>query len=135
MLEIFCDGHMITKKRTGSYGAVVTSNQQPIWMLFEIAKEPTTNNREELKAVIAAIEFSNITNVVATIYTDSMYVINGIHGKNKVNLDLWERFFKVYKKHDIKWVKGHSNNKFNSMADVLAKTGILWDYNVCNSLA
>ena len=40
----------------------------------------------------------------------------------KKNADLWTRFLKLYKKHNIKfvWVKGHANNVYNNRCDALA---------------
>ncbi len=40
----------------------------------------------------------------------------------KKNPDLWRRFLKIYKKHNISfvWVKGHSTNIENNRCDALA---------------
>ena len=73
-----------------------------------------------------------------TIFTDSKYVktgitewihkwkINGWKTANKKivkNKELWMLLDKQIKRHTInwKWVKGHSNNKFNELADQLAR--------------
>ena len=75
------------------------------------------------------------------IYTDSTYVKNGItewikkweingwknaNKKAVKNKDLWEKLNKLCKQNKIvwKWVKGHSNNKYNNLADELATQAI-----------
>jgi ribonuclease HI len=44
------------------------------------------------------------------------------HFKDKKNEDLWKRFLKIYRKHQVKfvWVKGHASNKENNRCDELA---------------
>ena len=40
----------------------------------------------------------------------------------KKNPDLWMRFLKIYRKHqvDFKWIKGHNNHSQNERCDELA---------------
>ena len=76
-----------------------------------------------------------------TIYTDSIYVKNGItewiikwkdngwKNSNKKlikNKDLWVKLDNLCQKNEInwKWVKGHSTNKYNNLADKLATQAI-----------
>ncbi|HET6225259.1 MAG TPA: RNase H family protein, partial [Bacteroidia bacterium] len=42
--------------------------------------------------------------------------------KDKKNPDLWKRFLRIYRKHQVKfvWVKGHATNKENNRCDELA---------------
>ncbi len=87
----------------------------------------------ELLAVIVALETLKHENSKVEIYTDSKYVADAVEKgwlfswekkqfKKKKNPDLWIRFLKVYRKHNVKfhWVKGHSNNKENERCDKLA---------------
>ena len=91
----------------------------------------TTNNRMELLAVIKGLEALKEPCKV-NIVTDSSYVANAINEwlKNWVakdfkkvkNVDLWQRYLEVSKKHDIKasWVRGHSGHIENERCDKLA---------------
>ncbi len=101
----------------------------------------TTNNRMELIGAIKAIEKLNQKNGVSlTIRTDSTYVRKGItewlsnwkknnwrkSDKKRVeNKDLWEQLDKIVSKHSVnwEWVKGHSGEKGNEIADALARKG------------
>jgi ribonuclease HI len=49
----------------------------------------------------------------------------GFSGKK--NPDLWIRFLKVYRKHQVKfqWIKGHNNHPMNERCDQLAVTAAL----------
>ena len=42
--------------------------------------------------------------------------------KKKKNPDLWMRFLKIYRKHNVRfvWIKGHANNPENERCDRLA---------------
>ncbi len=94
----------------------------------------------ELLAAIMALKKIK-TNSEITIYTDSKYVKNGITGwivkwKNNgwknankqpvKNKDLWVKLDNLCKKSIVnwKWVKGHSTNKYNNLADELATQAI-----------
>ena len=100
----------------------------------------TTNNRMELLAPIEALNSLNEPcNVKLT--TDSQYVKNGINQwihnwrkngwrtadkKPVKNADLWKRLDEAVKKHQVNWhwVKGHSGDPGNEVADLLANKGI-----------
>ena len=101
----------------------------------------TTNNRMELIGAIKAMEKLNQNNGVSlTIRTDSNYVRKGItewlsswkknnwrksDKKPVENKDLWERLDKIVSKHSVnwEWVKGHSGEPGNEIADALARKG------------
>ena len=72
------------------------------------------------------------------IYTDSTYLKNGItqwihswkksnwkNGKIK-NIELWKELDSIAKLYTIKWnwVKGHSGDVYNEMADKIAKDAV-----------
>ncbi|CAB5498203.1 ribonuclease HI [Bathymodiolus thermophilus thioautotrophic gill symbiont] len=101
------------------------------------SEKDTTNNRMELMAAIKALEAIKSANIDIDLYTDSKYVMNGITqwivgwkqknwktaAKKPVkNADLWQQLDKLNQKHQVnwRWVKGHSGDKGNDMADFLA---------------
>ena len=100
----------------------------------------TTNNRMELMAAIQALE-SLAQPCNLTLFTDSTYVMKGItewmpgwkrkswrtaSGKPVKNVDLWQRLDQARLNHEVqwRWVKGHSGDEGNEMADELANQGI-----------
>lgn len=113
----------------------------------ENIKDKSTNNREELKAIIDAIEYSNksIENFFV-IYSDSSYCVKSINEwipnwvtknwknsqkKTVENKDLMEKLYNlIYDKtlnqikknlnYRVEWIKGHNNIIGNELADALA---------------
>ena len=97
----------------GGYGAIL----QWADAAGRLRAPTTTNNRMELLAVIVALGFCDGTE--CWVVSDSKYVIDsaerlglqlGEKGfKGKKNPDLWQRFLKVYRRHNVRfdWVKGH----------------------------
>lgn len=96
----------------------------------------TTNNRMELLAAISALESLKRPSVV-TLFTDSMYLRNGITewmpdwvkrgwrtaAKKPVkNKDLWQRLHAAAQTHEVtwKWVKAHAGHEHNERVDQLA---------------
>ncbi len=97
----------------------------------------TTNNQMELMAAIKALEAIKSTNIAIDLFTDSKYVMNGINDwikgwkvkgwktankKPVKNVELWKRLDTLNQKHCVAWhwVKGHSGDEGNEMADELA---------------
>ena len=87
----------------------------------------------ELMAVIVALEQLKYKDSKVIVYSDSSYVCNAINKdwintwgkkgfKKTKNVDLWRRFLKIYKEHQVEfvWIKGHSNNPDNEICDSLA---------------
>ena len=130
-ITIYTDGSARGNPGSGGYGIVMISgnHRKEISEGFRI----TTNNRMELLAVIIALEKVKKPKSDITIYSDSRYVVDAVkkkwvfnweknNFKKKKNPDLWIRFLKVYKRHNVSfiWVKGHSNNIENERCDTLA---------------
>lgn len=128
---IYTDGAARGNPGPGGYGVVLKSGQHR----KELSEgyRNTTNNRMELLAVIVALETLKFENSKVEIYTDSKYVADAVEKKwvfgwekvqfkKKKNPDLWIRFLKVYRKHQVKfhWVKGHANIPENERCDRLA---------------
>jgi ribonuclease HI len=130
-ITIYTDGASSGNPGPGGYGVVLISG------IHRLEKSEgfrlTTNNRMELMAVITGLEALKITGSKVVIYTDSKYVADSVEKgwvfqwesksfKKKKNPDLWIRFLKVYRKHNVRfvWIKGHSNNIENEYCDRLA---------------
>lgn len=130
-ITLFTDGSSRGNPGPGGYGIVLIFGKYR----KEISQgfEHTTNNRMELMAVIAGLEALKYDHCEVTVYTDSKYVADAINKgwvftwekndfKKKKNIDLWQRFLKVYRRHKVKfvWIKGHANHKENERCDTLA---------------
>jgi ribonuclease HI len=130
-ITIYTDGAASGNPGPGGYGVVLISGRHRLEKSegFRL----TTNNRMELLAVITGLEALKIMGSKVVIYTDSRYVSDSVNKgwvfqweskgfKKKKNPDLWIRFLKVYRKHNVRfvWIKGHSNNIENEICDRLA---------------
>ena len=129
-VTIYTDGAAKGNPGKGGYGTVLISGNHE--KRLSQGYILTTNNRMELMAVIIGLEALNQKcNVI--IYSDSKYVVDSVEKgwifgwekkgfKSKKNPDLWKRFLKTYRNHNVKfrWVKGHAGNKYNEICDQLA---------------
>ncbi len=135
---IHTDGACRGNPGPGGWGAVLNyrGNQKTL-QGFE---PDTTNNRMELTAVIQALRALKRGCAVELI-TDSKYVMTGINewlanwkrngwktaAKKPVkNSDLWQQLETETGRHDLtwRWVKGHSGDPGNELADQLANEAI-----------
>jgi len=128
---IYTDGAAKGNPGNGGFGVVLISgkHRKEISEGFRL----TTNNRMELLAVIIGLESLKSNKESVTVYSDSKYVVDAVNKKwvfgwekknfnKKKNPDLWIRFLKVFKKHNVIfiWIKGHSENIENERCDYLA---------------
>jgi len=136
---IYTDGACSGNPGPGGWGAVIL-DQKKKQNNISGKEKITTNNRMELMAPIMALKKIKFNSKVI-IYTDSTYVKNGItewikkwekngwknaNKKMVKNKDLWIELDNLNKKNKVtwKWVKGHSTNKYNNLADELATQAI-----------
>tara|TARA_Y100000590_G_C15467452_1_gene918846 strand:- start:249 stop:677 length:429 start_codon:yes stop_codon:yes gene_type:complete len=136
---IYTDGACSGNPGSGGWAAVIFDEEKKQKNIFGKVNN-TTNNRMELMAAIMALKTIKAKSQV-TIFTDSTYVKNGItewikkweknnwknsNKKTVKNKDLWMKLNNLCIKNKVswKWVKGHSNNKFNNLADQLATQAI-----------
>lgn len=120
----------------GGYGAVLMNDKGKRKELSQ-GYADTTNNRMELRAVIASLKALKRPCVVEVV-TDSKYVCdafnqNWIDGwlardwknakkKPVKNRELWEELLPLVDQHEVtfRWVKGHAGHTENERADALA---------------
>lgn len=128
---MYTDGAASGNPGPGGYGTVLISGQHR--KDLSEGYRLTTNNRMELLAVIVGLEALKTEKCKVTIYSDSKYVVDAVTKgwvftwhkkgfKGKKNIDLWQRFLKIYPKHHVtfQWIKGHANIPGNEIADQLA---------------
>lgn len=136
--SIYTDGACTGNPGPGGWGVVVYFDDGSVHELGDVSKK-TTNNRMEMQAAIAALEFveSSGQNKPITLYTDSEYLINCVtkwvkgwkrkgwkksDGKPVLNQDLLEILDNLNNQR-IKWqhVRGHAGNIGNERCDTIAR--------------
>lgn len=130
-ITIYTDGSALGNPGPGGYGAVLLSgpHRKELSQGFRL----TTNNRMELMAVCVALEALKFDGSDVTVYSDSKYVVDAVtkgwvfgwvkkQFAGKKNPDLWMRFLRVYRHHNVRfvWVKGHAETVENNRCDTLA---------------
>ena len=141
-IKIYTDGACVGNPGPGGWAAIIL-DENGRKELFG-GEKLTTNNRMELTAAIKALEYCTQQEAKQPslkhikIFTDSTYVKDGItiwinnweknnwktsDKKNVKNVDLWKRLKELVKSNQVewKWIKGHSENPMNDLADKLAK--------------
>ncbi|BAY22715.1 ribonuclease H [Calothrix sp. NIES-2100] len=137
--SIYTDGACTGNPGPGGWGVVVYFSDGSIHEIGG-ASDHTTNNKMEMQAAIAALQFLQTSgqNQPITLYTDSEYLINSVtkwikgwkkkgwkkaDGKPVQNQDLLETLDEL-NSYIVKWeyVRGHSGNIGNERCDVIART-------------
>ncbi len=143
--EIYTDGACSGNPGPGGWGTLIEFADGQVHELGGRDKA-TTNNRMEMQAAIAALEFLNEARVesgAVILHTDSEYLKNGITkwikgwkrkgwktsaGKAVLNQDLWQQLDQLSDalssaKLTIDWryVRGHAGNPGNERCDEIAR--------------
>ncbi len=134
-VQIYTDGACSGNPGPGGYGAILKYGK----MVRELSGgyRLTTNNRMELMGIVKSLaELKKPCRV--DLYSDSRYVVDAFRlgwvnswlkngwvkgDRSPVkNADLWKKIIELSKRHEINWiwVRGHSDNEFNSRCDRLA---------------
>ena len=133
-ITIYTDGACSGNPGKGGWGAILIYAKEEKYLSG--SNQLTTNNQMELTATIEALKVIAKPHNIA-LYTDSQYVKNGItswifnwkkngwktaNKKPVANKDLWIELDKYVKIHSVNWfwVKGHSGDHYNEIADQLA---------------
>jgi len=136
---IYTDGACRGNPGPGGWGVVLTSGKH--YKEIYGAEVETTNNRMELTAAIKALQSLKRSDSNIKLYTDSVYVKNGItqwlenwkirgwktaSKKPVKNIELWQQLDEVNSQHNVEWcwVKGHAGIEGNEKADQLANKAI-----------
>ena len=132
-VHIYTDGAAKGNPGPAGYGVVMEMVGTPYKKEFYEGFRLSTNNRMELLAVIVGLEKLKNPKTKVLVVSDSKYVVDSvekrwvfqwekINFKAKKNPDLWMRFLKIYRKHqvDFQWIKGHNNHPQNERCDQLA---------------
>jgi ribonuclease HI len=136
--SVYTDGACTGNPGPGGWGVVVYYTDNSVHE-FGGNEQQTTNNRMEMQAAIAALNFLTETQLKEpiTLYTDSEYLIKGVtqwvknwkkkgwktaQGKPVLNQDLWENLDQLNGKL-VLWqhVRGHAGNVGNERCDAIAR--------------
>eukprot|EP00835_Amoeboradix_gromovi_P003394 NODE_222_length_13951_cov_0.396982.p7 type:complete len:275 gc:universal NODE_222_length_13951_cov_0.396982:7458-8282(+) len=139
--EVYTDGSCLDNQSRRSVGYACYFGEDDIRNYYG-GQRKGSNNIAEITAVIKALEITNnYGNII--IYTDSTYVMQGIHSYRGIiesgdfhtlpeglkNKELWAHLLRTLKKHQgsfvIKKVPAHSGVLGNERADQMAKMGAL----------
>lgn len=132
---IYTDGAYSQQHDEGAFAYVMLNdkNVEVERKAYKISKE--SNNRAELKAIIAAVNRLPDDATEVCIFSDSQYALNTLSGKwnRSCNLDLFAVWDKVLEKKHVKlvynWVKGHNGNVYNEICDQLCNDVLGYDAN------
>lgn len=135
--KIYTDGAYSQIHDEGAFAYVMLNGEdmEVERRAFKITKE--TNNRAELKAIIAGINRLPMDATEVDVYSDSEYALKTLSGewKHKNNDDLFRSWNKVLKAKGYgitiryNWVKGHSGNVYNEICDQLCNDVLGYDAN------
>ena len=146
-MVIYTDGSCSSNggpNSSGGFGVVVVDEiTDTAIKYYQKQSSPTTNNREELKAILWAMWNYGDKENPPTVYSDSAYSINSLtnwvwgwerngwvksDGKAPENLDIMSLFVQLWRagyQVNLVKVKGHAGNKWNEIADRLATFTII----------
>ena len=146
---IYTDGSCVGNGKainSGGFGVVVIDNNEKLLFNYNKRCENTTNNREELKAILYSFlnyginiyNDKNFGKEIPIVYSDSNYCVQTFNEwmfawankgwiksdkQTPENLDLIKAYYEWYNKGyriDLRKIKGHAGHKWNEVADRLA---------------
>ena len=135
----YVDGACHGNPGPGGFGVVIVGKDGEIIETYNQTQENTTNNEQEMKAIIYAVCRAKLAGEAAEIYSDSAYAINCFSswmynwhdngwlksdGQVPKNLDLVKAYYELSRNYPITFhkVAGHTGNKYNELADKLASS-------------
>ena len=141
-IKLYTDGACGGNPGPGGWAAIVLLENEKKELFG--GERLSTNNRMELMAAIKGLEYcakqeeKQPSLKLVKIFTDSTYVKEGItvwinnwqknnwktsDKKNVKNVDLWKKLKELTQSTQVEWIwiKGHSKDSMNDLADELAK--------------
>lgn len=134
-VKIYTDGACSKNPGPGGYGVILKYGSKVKELSAGFKK--TTNNRMELKAIIAGLSALK-EKCQVIVYSDSKYVVDAVvknwarrweknnwyrnKDEKALNPDLWQELLNLIDRHEVKfeWVKGHAGHKENERCDKIA---------------
>ena len=134
-VKIYTDGACSKNPGPGGYGVILKYGSKVKELSAGFKK--TTNNRMELKAIIAGLSALK-EKCQVTVYSDSKYVVDAVvknwaqrwkknnwyrnKDEKALNPDLWDKLLNLIDQHVVKfeWIKGHAGHKENEQCDKMA---------------
>lgn len=135
MIKIYTDGACYAngeKNAKASWAFIVVKDEKVILEVGGLVDGKQSNNTGELTAIREAMKYlEKEGEEKGLIYSDSKYAINSltvwnietkVKGRQKKNYELIKeiKFMMLNKEIRLFWVKGHSENYFNYLADKVA---------------
>lgn len=121
---IFTDGAYSRKHNEGAFAFVILDFKGNEVLRYARKIENETNNRAELKAIIAAVYKLPSDARYVVVISDSLYALRTLKGsysrhKNTDLFDVWEKVLKERSglRIEYEWVKGHSGEEYNELCD------------------
>jgi len=145
-MTIYTDGSCLGNGKavnSGGFGVVVVDKDENLVYTYSKVSENTTNNREELKAILYSFLNYGVKDngdfiQPPIVYSDSAYCVNTFNEwmfnwarngwinsakKTPENIDLIQAYYNWYQQGyriDLRKIKGHAGYEWNELADQLA---------------
>ena len=123
----------------GGFGVVILDENENLLNTYYETEENTTNNRQELKAILYAFENYGVKQGdIPIVYSDSNYCVQTFNNwmfnwakkgwlksnnQSPENLDLIQKYYNLYQEGyriELRKIKGHVGHPWNELADKIA---------------
>lgn len=132
---LYTDGGYSRVNDCGAFAYIMLDGDGSELKSFAKKIDHETNNRAELKAIIAGLYHIPKDNAKVLVKSDSQYALytcKGDWARNKNN-DLFEIHDRIVRERNFdvtyEWVKGHSGNQYNERCDRMCNEAVGFDLN------
>lgn len=128
---VYTDGGYSQKNNEGAFAYVMLDGDDVI-KTRKCKRVNETNNRMEMKAIIAAI-YDSPNDSTLLVRSDSQYAIGVLSGawEGSSNLDLINLYRKYVQEKRLEvsfeWVKGHNGDRYNELCDMMCNDAVGYD--------